>query len=507
MNGKVWLIGAGPGDIGLMTLRGKEVLEQAEVVIYDALIGQSILSMIPDTAERINAGKRSGNHTLPQDEINALLLDKAIEGKRVVRLKGGDPFLFGRGGEELELLTEHDIPYEIVPGVTSAFAVPAYNGIPVTYRDLCSSVHIITGHRKKGQALSIDFKALCDMRGTLVFLMGIAALPDICRGLLDAGMDAKTPAAVLERGTTASQKRVIGTVGTLTALCSQQMVHTPAIIVVGDVCALSERFAWYEKLPLSGVKAVVTRPKERSSALSSMLRQKGAEVIELPAVDIKQSEENTQLDDAILSLSKNAYDWLVFTSPAGVRIFFSRLMQIGDCRMLYGAHIAVIGQGTQKELISYGLKADFIPSVYDGRTLGKELAEMIQPGASVLIPRAAAGDHGLIEALQSADNITIHDIPIYETLYRDAGIIDLKTLFESEDTVFVMFTSASTVKGFAGIAGELDMTRVKAVCIGKQTQAEATRLGMRTWTAERATLESLAECLQTVYSKGREDKV
>ncbi|MBR0365294.1 MAG: uroporphyrinogen-III C-methyltransferase [Clostridia bacterium] len=496
MNGKVWLIGAGPGDRGLLTLRGKEVLEQAEVVVYDALVGQEILCMMPDTAERIDVGKRSGDHTLPQDEINALLLTKAMQGKRVVRLKGGDPFLFGRGGEELELLTEHNIPYEIVPGVTSAFAVPAYNGIPVTHRDFCSSVHIITGHRKKGQTLSLDFKALCDMRGTLVFLMGIAALPDICRGLLNAGMDPKTPAAVLERGTTAAQKRVVGTVSSLPSLCSKQTVQTPAIIVVGDVCALSERFAWYEKLPLFGVKAVVTRPKERSSALSSMLRQKGAEVIELPAIDTKPLEENTRLDGAIISLSKKEYDWLVFTSPAGVKTFFSRLMQIGDCRMLYGVKIAVIGQGTQKELMNYGLKADFVPSVYDGRTLGKELAEKIRAGTRVLIPRASAGNPELVEELQCADNVTIDDISIYETLYKEMEILDLKTLFDDGDTAFTMFTSASTVKGFAKIAAGLDMTRVKAVCIGKQTQAEAARFGMKTWTSKRATLEALTECLQ-----------
>ncbi|MBQ3425698.1 MAG: uroporphyrinogen-III C-methyltransferase [Clostridia bacterium] len=496
MNGKVWLIGAGPGDHGLLTLRGKDVLEQAEVVVYDALVGQGILCMMPDNAERISVGKRSGDHTLPQDEINALLLTKAMQGKRVVRLKGGDPFLFGRGGEELELLIEHDIPYEIVPGVTSAFAVPAYNGIPVTHRDICSSVHIITGHRKKGRVLSLDFKALCAMHGTLVFLMGIAALPDICGGLLDAGMDPKTPAAVLERGTTAAQKRVIGTVGSLTSLCTKQKVQTPAIIVVGDVCALSERFAWYEKLPLFGVKAVVTRPKERSSALSSMLRQKGAEVIELPAIDTKPLVGNTRLDDAITSLLKKKYDWLVFTSPAGVKTFFSRLMQTGDCRMLNGVQIAVIGQGTQKELMNYGLKADFIPSVYDGQTLGRELAEKTQAGARMLIPRAAAGNQELVEELRRVENVTIDDIPIYETRYKEMGILDLKTLLESGDMIFTMFTSASTVKGFARIAAGLDMTRVKAVCIGKQTQAEAARFGMNTWTAERATLEALTECLQ-----------
>ena len=496
MKGKVWLVGAGPGDRGLLTLRGKEVLEEAEVVVYDALVGQSILSMIPDTAVRINAGKRSGDHTLPQEEINELLLEKAMQGKQVVRLKGGDPFVFGRGGEELELLAEHDIQYEIVPGVTSAFAVPAYNGIPVTHREFCSGVHVITGHRKKGQALSVNFKALCELHGTLIFLMGIAALPDICQGLLKAGMAPETPAAVLERGTTASQKRVVGTVGTLAAMCSQQTVQTPAIIVVGDVCALSERFAWYEKLPLFGVRAVVTRPKERSSALSAMLRQKGAEVIELPVIGTKPPADTSKQDEAITSLSQKQYDWLVFTSPAGVKIFFSRLMQLGDCRMLYGVKIAVIGQGTQRELLQYGLKADFIPSVYNGRTLGRELAENLKSGARVLIPRAAEGDQELIRELDNADNVTIHDLPSYETQYLDKEIPDPKTLFGGERSTFAVFASASAVKGFAASVGGMELTGIKAVCIGKQTQAEAARMGMRTWTAKQATLVSLTECLQ-----------
>ena len=213
--GKVWLVGAGPSDPGLFTLKGKRVLQKAEVVVYDALAGQAILSMIPEDAEKINVGKRASHHLMPQEEINKILVKKALEGKRVVRLKGGDPFLFGRGGEELELLKAHQIPYEVVPGVTSAIAVPAYNGIPVTHRDFCSSVHIITGHKKKGDTYDIDFEALVRTKGTLVFLMGVTALADICDGLLKAGMRADMPAAILQQGTTAGQKRISATVSTL----------------------------------------------------------------------------------------------------------------------------------------------------------------------------------------------------------------------------------------------------------------------------------------------------
>ena len=299
MTGKVWLVGAGPGDVGLLTLRGREVLESADVVVYDALVGQGVLSLIPEKAELIFAGKRAGNHYLRQEETNRVLLEEALKGKRVVRLKGGDPFLFGRGGEELELLCENGVPFEIVPGITSAIAVPAYNGIPVTHRDFCSSVHIITGHRRAEQGYDIDFDALVRTKGTLVFLMGIAALPDIMGGLLAAGIDPDMPAAVLERGTTAAQHRILATVSTLEAVCAAQTVQTPAIIVVGKVCALSEEFAWYEKRPLAGVKVLLTRPKELSSSLAVKLRRRGAEVLELPAIRTELTGDIAAVDAAL----------------------------------------------------------------------------------------------------------------------------------------------------------------------------------------------------------------
>lgn len=226
MTGKVYLIGAGPSDVGLLTIKGKEILQEAQVVVYDRLVGAGILTLIPEDAEVIDVGKRAGNHTMPQTEINQLLLEKAQEGKLVVRLKGGDPFLFGRGGEELELLLEHDIPFEIVPGVTSAISVPAYNGIPVTHRDYTSSLHIITGHKKQGDRLELDFEALVRLKGTLVFLMGVSALSDICEGLLDAGMESDMPAAILQQGTTAGQKKIIATVSTLTQEVEKCRAHT-----------------------------------------------------------------------------------------------------------------------------------------------------------------------------------------------------------------------------------------------------------------------------------------
>ena len=370
--GKVWLVGAGPSDAELLTVKAKRVLEQAEVVVYDRLVGDSILLMMPDTAEKIDAGKRSGNHTMPQEEMNRLLLRKAQEGKRVVRLKGGDPFLFGRGGEELTLLAEHGIPYEVVPGVTSAIAVPAYNGIPITHRDFASSVHIITGHKKKDEPLELDFATLAKLEGTLVFLMGVSALGDICDGLMHAGKAKDTPAALLSRGTTSRQARLVSTLEKLPEELHAHPLMTPAIIVIGEVCALADQFEWYEKLPLSGKKIIVTRPRERQEELSQRLRSLGAEVLELPTISIApyRAEELPEQGAALEELE--SYQYLVFTSPSGVDCFFALLREKKmDIRRFCAGKIAVIGAGTASRLQNYGLMADLMPEIYDAVHLGK----------------------------------------------------------------------------------------------------------------------------------------
>ena len=506
MSGKVWLVGAGPGDAGLFTLKGKEVLENADVVVYDALVGAGILSMIPEKAELIFAGKRSGNHYLKQEDTNRVLLEEAQKGKNVVRLKGGDPFLFGRGGEELELLAENDIPFEIVPGITSAFAVPAYNGIPVTHRDFCSSVHVITGHKRGNNTYDIDFKALVDTKGTLVFLMGIAALPDLTKGLLDAGMDPDMPTAILERGTTADQHRITGTLGTIVDICSRTTVLTPAIIVVGKVVKLNEDFAWFEKRPLAGVKVCVTRPKELISTMSSLLRKEGAEVLEMPAIAVKPVEDKAPVKAAIEDLSAGKYQWIVFTSPSGVRIFMDELFAKVDIRALASVRIASIGKGSEKALNGYGLKSDFIPSVYDGETLGKELAEKLEEGDKVLIPRAAIGNPQLVEELQKKPNVTVDDIATYDTVYETSHVLDEHAAMESNPFDLAVFTSASTVKGFTESLKGMDFTKVNAVCIGKQTEAAAKGYGMKTWTASKATLKDLVECVRIAAKELKEER-
>ena len=502
-NGKVWLVGAGPSDAGLFTLKGKAVLEQADVVVFDNLVGQSIRAMIPKQAKKINVGKISGNHPVPQAEINRILLKEALEGKRVVRLKGGDPFLFGRGGEELELPCESGIPFEIVPGVTSAIAVPAYHGIPVTHRDFCSSVHIITGHTRNAAQADIDYAALVKLNGTLIFLMGVASMPSICQGLLDAGMDPSMPAAVLERGTTAHQRRVVSDIEHLTDESLRANIQTPAIIVVGKVCSLADEFHWAEDRPLGTKKIMVTRPKDRSSALTSRLQLLGAEVLEVPTIETDVILDNTALTEAIRNIS--AYHWIAFTSPFGVKVFFDQLLEIKkDIRSLAGLKFAAIGSATQKAIEEKGIIVDLVPETYDGRALGEALArsvlkeeEATGERRSILVPRAKIGTEEVIKPLMDA-GLMVDDLPIYDTVEAPHNEFQWY-----DDTVdYVAFTSASTVRGFVNMAEGTDFTTVKAVCIGEQTAQEAGKHGMRTFVSEKATIDSLVECILSINLLG-----
>jgi uroporphyrinogen III methyltransferase/synthase len=493
--GKVWLVGAGPNDPGLLTLKGKSVLEQADVVVYDHLVGSGILAMIPKTAKLINVGKVSGDHPVPQKEINQILVEEALNGKRVARLKGGDPFVFGRGGEELEELCSHGISFEIVPGVTSAISVPAYNGIPVTHRDFCSSLHIITGHTKNLERADIDFPALVKFGGTLVFLMGVASMPVICKELIDAGMDPAMPAAILENGTTAHQRRVVSDLTNLPAAAVEAEIKTPAIIVVGKVCGLAEQFHWAEDRPLGRMKILVTRPKERSSSLAEKLREFGAEVVEAPTIETDEILNNDTLNDALRNI-KN-YDWIAFTSPFGVKVFFQRLQELKlDIRMLAGLKFAAIGSATQKAIEEKGILVDLVPETYDGKALGETLANRLLTSEDaeerkpvVLIPRARIGSEEVLKPLEEA-GIDFEDLPVYDT--TEVEYSGLTWYDESVD--YVAFTSASTVRGFVKLAGEIDLTQVKAVCIGEQTAQEAKKYGMTIHIANKATVDSMVDC-------------
>ena len=487
--GNVILVGAGPGDPGLLTRKGLEALKQAEVVVFDRLVGPEILSLIPESAEKIDVGKQASNHPVPQHRINRILLEKALEGKRVVRLKGGDPFLFGRGGEELELLMENQVPFQEVPGVTSALSVPAYAGIPVTHRDYCSSVHIITGHAKAGSELNIDFDALRRTRGTLVFLMGVTALPMICKGLLDAGMEADMPAAVIERGTLPRQRKVISTLGKLPEAAEQAKSVSPAIIVVGKVCSLSESFDWFDALPLKGREVVVTRPAERSGSLSGKLSALGANVTAFPCIRTAERENNPELDSAMENLTQ--YRWLVFTSPAGPEIFFRRLHRLHkDARALAGVRIAAIGPKTAGEVEKNGVFADLVPETYDSDHLADAMSDVEGP---VLLCRAGAGSDALPK-LFSEKGIPFADIACYDTVYESPDPGPVKELVESG--AIVTFTSASTVRGFVQSLRGVDYSHMTGCCIGEQTASEARKHGIPCRVAEKATMESLIECIK-----------
>ena len=490
MPGKVTLVGAGPGDPGLLTRKGLEALQKAEVVVYDRLVSPAILAMMPEKAEHIDVGKQAARHPVPQDQINQILLDKALEGKNVVRLKGGDPFLFGRGGEELELLAQHGVSFEEVPGITSAISAPAYGGIPVTHRDCCSSLHIVTGHQRAGKELDIDFEALVRTKGTLVFLMGVSALPQICKGLLDAGMEPHMPAAVVERGTTPAQRRISATLGTLPAVAEEAKVESPAVIVVGKVCALAEDFDWFDKLPLKGRRVVVTRPRERAGTLSARLRALGADVWEYPCIATVPLDPCPAVDEAMERLP--GYEWLALTSPAGVEALWRWLEGHGkDARALGAVKLAAIGPGTARALAAHGLKADYVPEVYDAAHLGAGLPAT----GKVLALRAEEGSPALTEGL-ARRNIACDDVASYRTVYENPRSQELREAVEGTDGLLVTFTSASTVKGFVSSMGEdANFSRMVGMCIGAQTAAEAQKYSIPVRVAREATMDALVELI------------
>lgn len=495
-SGKVWLAGAGPGDASLLTLKVKKWMDEADVIIYDALISAEILSLIPDGKEWIYVGKRSGHHCVRQEEINQILLREAKAGKNVLRLKGGDPFVFGRGAEEVECLAAEGIPFEIIPGVTSALAVPAYAGIPITHRDFASSFHVITGHAKEGKKIEIPYDALAKLNGTLIFLMGITAMEEICRGLIQAGMDENTPAAVLEKGTTARQRRLVSTLARLWEDAKTFQVQTPAIILVGKVCTLSEKFDWVKNLPLWGKQILTTRPRQNSSRLAGRLRELGAQVIELPSITTKPVWPNEVLGTILGSIrEQESEQWLVFTSPIGVQTFWKQIRMLKmDVRNVFLPHVkvAAIGSGTAKELEQFGVFADVMPQTFCAAALGEAIAGEAAPKSRIVLLRAKQGSEELLPPLKNA-GLKVEDVPLYETVCKLQET--LKETIEKPqrqgEIDLVTFTSASTVRGFVQALPGIDTTKIRAVCIGEQTANEAKRYGMQIQISEEASVESM----------------
>ena len=479
-HGKVYLVGAGPGDPGLLTLKGKRVLEQADVVVYDRLVGPHILALAPPQAERIYAGKASADHTLSQDKINELLVEKCAEGNLVVRLKGGDPFLFGRGGEEALHLAQHSCAFEIVPGVTSAIAAPAYAGIPVTHRDVATSVAFITGHEKPGKAeSSIRWHELAHGIDTLVFLMGIENLPAITQNLIAAGRVADTPAALVRCGTLPEQEVLTATLGTIVRKSCEHGMKPPAVLIVGAVVDLGEKLAWVEKLPLWGRRIVVTRPSEQSAGFIANLQALGASVLEMPVIEIKPTTDQSALYRAFENFA--AYAWLIFTSRNGVDLFFDELFAQGfDVRSLHSLSLCAIGPATADRLRAKGLIADVVPEDFRAEGLLEALREKVQAGQKVLLPRAAGSREVLPEGLRRF-GAQVDEIILYESVLPEG--IDAETLqvIVSSPIDLITFTSSSTVANFVGLVGKDRAAqlaaRIPAACIGPITSATARENG------------------------------
>ena len=491
MTGKVTLVGAGPGGRELLTLAGAAAIEKADAVVFDRLVNEDILGLIPETAVRVNVGKENNHHPVPQDQINEILVRLAKEGKNVVRLKGGDCYLFGRGGEECEYLLENGVPFQVIPGVTSALAAPAFAGIPVTHRDFCSSVHIITAHARAGKPLQIDFDSLVKAGGTLVFLMGLTALEQVMAGLLAAHIAPDMPAAVIENGTRGNQRKVVATVSDLAPQVRAAGLKSPALIIVGKVCTLSDRLDWFTPLPLHGKTVVVTRPRERAGTLAARLREQGANVIEAPCIQTVERENVQPLADAL----RQKHDWAVFTSPAGVHAAVHALAKLGrDLRALYGMKLAAIGRGTADALAGYGLTADLIPAQYDGEHLADALTAAMPQGGAALLLRAAAGGQILPEKLKAA-GVYVTDVPLYDTEYRCAKADELRAMLEAGTADVVTFTSMSTVEGFTQAVGAADYTGFSALCIGEQTAQAARKYHMNVKIAENATIDAMIACL------------
>jgi uroporphyrinogen III methyltransferase/synthase len=452
-NGKVYLVGAGPGDPGLITAKGLKVLREADAVVYDQLASPELLQAAPPEAQIIYVGKKAGDHALPQDGINRLLVDLAREGRQVVRLKGGDPFVFGRGGEEAEALAAAGIPFEVVPGVSAAVAVPAYAGIPVTHRGLASLVTFITGHEDPTKGGSdIPWDVLARTQGTLVFLMGVKNLAENCRRLLAGGRPADTPAAVIESGTLLTQRTVSGSLADIAVRAGEADIRPPAILVVGEVASLRERLAWWEKRPLWGRTAVVTRTREQASALVELLAAAGARCLTVPTLEMGPPDDFGPLDQAIEDL--DCYKWVIFTSANGVAAFFQRLYHRGwDVRALGRCSLAAIGPATAQALRERGLKADLVPESFVAEDLAKTLIRRLEPGARVLLARAQVARETLPEMLKRA-YIYVDVAPVYHARRPDAVPPEARAALEAGQVDLLTFTSSNTVKHFAALVGE-----------------------------------------------------
>ena len=554
--GKVYLIGAGPGDPGLLTLRGKELLERADVVVYDRLVSPAILGFCNPKAKMVDVGKMPTHHKVKQSEINKLLVQFAIEmpGATIARLKGGDPFVFGRGGEEALELVAAGIEFEVVPGITSAISVPAYAGIPVSHRGIATSFHIITGHEKadesvrhpepkakdSGQNLSLDFETLAKCPGTLIFLMGIANMDFIARRLMECGKDPKTPLAFIEKGTTPYQRTVMATLETAGETIARENVTAPAITIMGGVVELGNTLAWKKNLPLSGKRLVVTRAAKQASGITARLTALGAEVIETPMIEtraldcpnvIPATSSVIPAKAGISSADFNAltnFDILAFTSTNGVESFFKQLFAAGyDVRVLAGKKIASVGKITEKKLLEFGIRCDYVPEDHTGEGLGKLLGSLPVDHSRILLLQGNLADDTLLKLLPQATRWVVYEtLPVAELPEWKREAV------ASADAV--VFASTSAVENFCAVTQNLHFEEPLqshpeepllrhpeersdegsspkelchasepslAFCIGRMTESAARKHGFDTVTSDETTMDSLVKKIVDFYTR------
>ncbi|MFE5320171.1 uroporphyrinogen-III C-methyltransferase [Paenibacillus sp. NPDC056579] len=505
--GVVYLVGAGPGDPKLITVRGLEAIQRADVVVYDRLASPRLLKHMKPEAEKIFVGKLPDKHMMKQGEINQLLVDLALQGKVVTRLKGGDPSVFGRVGEEAELLADHDIPFEIVPGITSAIAVPAYAGIPVTHRDFTSSFSIVTGHEYPNKTYSsVNWDNLSQASGTLIFLMGVANLESICRHLIDGGKSPGTPVALIRWGTWMEQATLTGTLDDIVDKVKTANFQSPAVIIVGDVVKLRDKLAWFEKKPLFGRRILVTRARSQSSSLVQQIEELGGEAVEFPVIRTQsptKPEAQQALDHALGRLDEFA--WVIFTSVNGVDYFFERIRKHRiDIRKLGGARIAAVGPKTADALEQRGLMVDLLPPKFQGDDLLASIEGEMKAGQNVLLPTADIAKAYIPQRLKEM-GLNVTEVDVYETVPDTTGGAEVIELLQQQAISVVTFTSSSTVSNLLvalkelGVENPLELLQpCQIACIGPMTAQTAEEAGLTIdYVAKEATVESLVHSLYT----------
>jgi len=501
--GVVYLVGAGPGDPGLITLRALELIAAADIVFHDRLIPAAALQSARDDAELVYVGKEPGRPTIPQDEIEERMIAAARRGQSVVRLKGGDPFVFGRGGEEAEALREAGVEFEVVPGVTAGVAGPAYAGIPVTHRDESSAVAFVTGHEDpEKEESALDWAALAGFPGTLVVYMGVSRLADHAAALIDAGRDADEPAAAIERGTMDGQRALTATLGTIAEAVSRDGLAPPVVVVIGAVAAKRESLAWLERRPLHGKRVVVTRARSQASGLAARLRGLGAEVIELPAIRIEPRTSTEDVRGAIRDL--HSYSLVCLTSPNGVRLLFEAMAEAGrDARALSNATVAAIGPGTAAALAERGIAADVVPARYVAEALVEALEGVDVTDRPVLVARAAEARDVLPDALRER-GAKVDVVALYETI---AEVPEPGAVTAARDADYLTFTSSSTVRNFvAAVGGELAVS-ARVVSIGPVTSEAARQAGLPVQVeAEQHDIGGLIRALVADSSSGHRER-